>query len=121
MFLRDTLSYLLLLGLHLAICLSPATVAFSALEWGILIFFIGRFLSEFKQYANRAATNNAKRRQCCFKERRSYHYQQYSQNTRGDNVDDSIDLPIQVEDFRSRMVFSTIGNYFRLVDPQTKN
>ena len=112
-FLRDTLSYLLLLGLHIAICLSPATVPFSALEWVILVFFIGRFLSEVKQYTNRAATRNPKKRQCCFKKNRSYGYQQ-SQISH-DEVDNE-DLPIEVEDFRSRMVFSAVGKYFRYVD-----
>lgn len=112
-FLRDTLSYLLLLGLHIAICLSPATVPFSALEWVILVFFIGRFLSEVKQYTNRAATRNPKKRQCCFKKNRSYDYQQ-SQISH-DEVDNE-DLPIEVEDFRSRMVFSAVGKYFRYVN-----
>ena len=107
-FLRDTLSYLLLLGLHVAICLSSTTVPFSAIEWVTLVFFIGRFLSEFKQYANRAASKNPKKRQFCFKKHRSYDYQQ-SEN----NQEDNMDLPTEVEDFRSRMVFSAVGKYFR--------
>ena len=48
-FLRDTLSYIALLALHYAMCLSPTTVTFSGLEWIILIFFIGRYLVERKQ------------------------------------------------------------------------
>ncbi|XP_020619072.1 short transient receptor potential channel 2-like isoform X3 [Orbicella faveolata] len=48
-FVRDTLSYVALLGLHYAFCLSPSSLAFSGLEWSILIFFIGRSLVEFEQ------------------------------------------------------------------------
>ena len=106
-FLRDTISYLLLLGLHIVICVSPATVSFSALEWVILVFFIGRFLSEFKQYTNRAASKKIKKFQCV-NEERIYDCQQ-SQN----GQDEIMDVPIKVEDFRSRMVFSAIGKYFR--------
>lgn len=51
-FVRDTLSYIFLLVLHYALCLSPTTVTFSGLEWTILIFFIGRFLVERKQMAD---------------------------------------------------------------------
>lgn len=45
-FVRDTLSFLLFLGLHYALCLSPSSLAFSGLEWAILVFFIGRLLVE---------------------------------------------------------------------------
>jgi len=38
-----------LLGLHYAFCLSPSSLAFSGLEWSILIFFMGRSLVEFEQ------------------------------------------------------------------------
>ena len=48
-FVRDSLSYIVLLVLHYALCLSPATVTFNGLEWVILIFFIGRYLVERKQ------------------------------------------------------------------------
>ena len=48
-FVRDTLSYIVLLLLHYALCLSPTTVPFSGLEWVILIFFIGRYLVEHEQ------------------------------------------------------------------------
>ena len=48
-FVRDTLSYIVLLLLHYALCLSPTTVPFSGLEWVILIFFTGRYLVERKQ------------------------------------------------------------------------
>ena len=48
-FVRDSLSYIVLLVLHYALCLSPTTVTFNGLEWVILIFFIGRYLVEHKQ------------------------------------------------------------------------
>ncbi|KAJ7358638.1 hypothetical protein OS493_022070 [Desmophyllum pertusum] len=48
-FVRDTLSYIVLVVLHYALCLSPSTIAFSGLEWAILVFFIGRYLVEGKQ------------------------------------------------------------------------
>lgn len=48
-FVRDTLSYLVLLGLHLGICLEPSQLPFSGLEWAILVFFLGRLLTEKKQ------------------------------------------------------------------------
>ena len=50
LFIRDTLSYLALLGLHLSICLSPTSIEFSRLEWAILIFFMGRIVMEIKQF-----------------------------------------------------------------------
>ncbi|KAJ7393127.1 hypothetical protein OS493_008427 [Desmophyllum pertusum] len=48
-FVRDALSYLALLVLHCAICLAPSSLAFSGLEWSILVFFMGRSLVEFGQ------------------------------------------------------------------------
>ena len=51
-FVRDTLSYLILLGLHVALCLSPSVIPFSGLEWVILVFFMGRILMESKQFRN---------------------------------------------------------------------
>ena len=48
-FFRDTLSYIVLLFLHYALCLLPSTIAFSGLEWTILVFFVGRFFVELKQ------------------------------------------------------------------------
>lgn len=48
-FVRDTLSYLALVGLHYAFCLSPSSLEFSGLEWSILIFFVGRSLVEYGQ------------------------------------------------------------------------
>ncbi|XP_022789481.1 uncharacterized protein LOC111329137 isoform X1 [Stylophora pistillata] len=44
------LSYLTLVGLHFAICLSPSTVSFSRLEWAILVFFLGRIFMEVDQF-----------------------------------------------------------------------
>ena len=53
-FFRDTLSYLTLLGLHFVICLSPSTLAFSRIEWVILVFFLGRIVTEFDQFMGNA-------------------------------------------------------------------
>ena len=57
-FVRDTLSYLTLLGLHFALCLAPSSIPFSGLEWAILVFFMGRILMESKQFLN-VKTQNA--------------------------------------------------------------
>jgi hypothetical protein len=48
-FVRDTLSYLALLGLHFAVCLQPSTLKLTVLEWLILVFFLGRLLMEIDQ------------------------------------------------------------------------
>lgn len=48
-FARDTLSYFSLLGLHVAICLSPSVNTFTMVEWAILVFFVGRFVVELDQ------------------------------------------------------------------------
>ncbi len=51
-YVRDTLSYIVLVVLHYALCLSPSTIAFSRLEWMILIYFVGRYLVECQQIWN---------------------------------------------------------------------
>ena len=56
------LSYLTLLGLHFAICLFPSTIAFSQLEWVILIFFLGRVLMEVDQFMKKAGMKAQKLR-----------------------------------------------------------
>ncbi|XP_068707891.1 uncharacterized protein [Montipora foliosa] len=48
-FVRDTLSYVALLALHFALCLSPSSLPLSGLEWAILVFFLGRILMEIQQ------------------------------------------------------------------------
>ena len=48
-FLRDTLSYIIMLFLHYALCLSPSTIEFSGLEWTIFVFYVGRVVAELKQ------------------------------------------------------------------------
>ncbi|XP_078372242.1 uncharacterized protein LOC144655919 isoform X2 [Oculina patagonica] len=48
-FVRDTLSYLALLGLHFVICLAPSQIPFSGVEWAIFVFFMGRMAMEGKQ------------------------------------------------------------------------
>lgn len=112
MFARDTISYLLLLGLHIAICVSPTTVPFSFLEFAILIFFIGRFVSECHQFTNRTTvTISTKLRQCCFGGKQGRYNYERPQSGGMDEVDYA-DAPIKVEDFRSRMEFSGVGKYF---------
>ncbi|KAJ7390563.1 hypothetical protein OS493_024601 [Desmophyllum pertusum] len=49
-FVRDTLSYLVLLALHVFICLAPSQIPFSGLEWAIFVFFLGRIAMEGKQF-----------------------------------------------------------------------
>ena len=49
-FARDTLSYFSLLGLHVAICLSPSVNTFTMVEWAILVFFVGRLALELDQW-----------------------------------------------------------------------
>ena len=48
-FVRDTLSYLVHLGLHFAICLAPSSIPFSRLEWAVWVFYMGRLVIESKQ------------------------------------------------------------------------
>ena len=48
-FVRDAMSYLVLLALHLALSVESSQLPFSALEWAILVFFTGRLLTEMKQ------------------------------------------------------------------------
>lgn len=48
-FVRDSLSYLTLLGLHFFMCLSPSRIRFSGVEWAIFVFFLGRVVMEAKQ------------------------------------------------------------------------
>ncbi|KAL9984404.1 hypothetical protein ACROYT_G006692 [Oculina patagonica] len=52
LFFRDTLSSVVLLGLHFAICLQPSTITFSKLEYAILSFFLGRIVTEVNQFTN---------------------------------------------------------------------
>jgi len=59
-FVRDALSYLALVVLHYAFCLAPSSLAFSGLEWSILIFFMGRSLVEYRQI--RLTVNRIKER-----------------------------------------------------------
>jgi hypothetical protein len=51
-FVRDTLSYLALLGLHFAVCLQPSTLRLTVSEWLILVFFLGRLLMEIDQVSS---------------------------------------------------------------------
>ncbi|XP_020895906.1 transient receptor potential cation channel subfamily M member 2 [Exaiptasia diaphana] len=49
-FVRDTLSYVALLMLHIAVCVQPSGLRLSVLEWFIMVFFIGRFMQEIDQF-----------------------------------------------------------------------
>ena len=49
LFFRDTLSSVLLLGLLFAICLMPSTVTICDLEWVVLLFILGRIVTEVGQ------------------------------------------------------------------------
>ena len=62
-FVRDTLSFLALLGLHLFICLAPSTIAFNGVEWAIFLFFLGRIAMEGKQFVRANVRRRFKRHQ----------------------------------------------------------
>ena len=62
-FVRDTLSYLALLGLHLFICLAPSTIAFSGVEWAIFLFFLGRIAMEGRHFIRAHVLRRFKRHQ----------------------------------------------------------
>lgn len=71
-FVRDTLGYLALLGLHLAICLELSQLSFSGLEWAILVFFVGRLLIENKQFKDAEESERERARKGKLKTLRSY-------------------------------------------------
>ena len=80
-FVRDTLSYLALLAMHLAICVQPSQVSFSGLEWVILVFFLGRLLNEVKQIIDMRRTRSANQEKLTLGDYIRYVYQLYwSQN-----------------------------------------
>ncbi|XP_068736972.1 uncharacterized protein [Montipora capricornis] len=60
-FIRDALSYLVLLGLHFTICLETSSISFTWIEWAILVFFAGRVLFEREQFTNKATVKNRRR------------------------------------------------------------
>ena len=70
-FLRDTLSYIIMLFLHYALCLSPSTIEFSGLEWTIFVFYVGRVVAELKQiYCIKECLSHQKNEtllRCCFR------------------------------------------------------
>ena len=61
-FVRDALSYLVLLGLHFAICLEPSCLSFSRLEWTVLIFLLGRLMVEGRQIVDKARSERQRAR-----------------------------------------------------------
>ncbi|PFX18291.1 Short transient receptor potential channel 4 [Stylophora pistillata] len=48
-FVRDTFSFLVHLGLHFGLCLAPSSISISGLEWAICVFYMGRMVTEMKQ------------------------------------------------------------------------
>lgn len=46
----------------MAICLEPSQLSFSALEWAILVFLLGRLLMELKQITEIADSEREKER-----------------------------------------------------------
>ena len=54
------LTYLVLLGLHFAICVESSQLAFSGLEWAILVFLVGRLFTEIKQVVDLARSEEKK-------------------------------------------------------------
>ena len=59
-FIRDALSYLVLLGLHFTICLETSSISFTWIEWAILVFFTGRVLFECEQFTNKKDKESVK-------------------------------------------------------------
>ena len=98
-FVRDSLSYLSLLGLHFAICLSPSTVSFSSLEWAIFLFFLGRIAMEVDQFVN---AKKAERKQTKRTSARESSYEDGSDSHR------SRDAPTN-----GNVVLRKFSNYFR--------
>ena len=64
-FLRDTVSYLVLLALHCAVCLAPSTVPFTELEVVIIVFFLGRITLELQQLVSAKYTQTGLFMQSC--------------------------------------------------------
>ncbi|XP_068673221.1 uncharacterized protein [Montipora foliosa] len=61
-FLREMISYLALVALHIAICLESSQLSLSGLEWAISVFFCGLLLVEGKQIADIARSEDKKMR-----------------------------------------------------------
>ena len=57
-FVRDMAVYLVLLGLHVAICFENSQLSFSGLEWAILVLLLGRLFTEIKQVADMEQKGN---------------------------------------------------------------
>lgn len=51
-FVRDTFSFLVHLGLHFATCLAPSSISISRLEWAVCVFYMGRIVTEIKQISD---------------------------------------------------------------------
>lgn len=64
-FIRDTLSYMAMIGLHFALCLEASKIPFSGLEWAILFFFLGRILMESQQFLYVKVEQHRETNWCC--------------------------------------------------------
>lgn len=64
-FIRDTLSYMAMIGLHFALCLEASKIPFSGLEWAILFFFLGRILMESQQFLYVKVEQQRETNWCC--------------------------------------------------------
>lgn len=64
-FIRDTLSYMAMIGLHFALCLEASKIPFSGLEWAILFFFLGRILMESQQVLYVKVEQQRETNWCC--------------------------------------------------------
>ena len=117
-FARDTLSYLTLLGLHFALCLSPSVIPFSGLERVILVFFMGRVLMESKQFRNVKVDQG---RDIVIKKKTGNKYTRCSENEEpgaqieicGENVEGEEDEQSCSRISRSTMFARKCGKYLR--------
>ena len=106
-FARDTLSYLALLGLHIALCISYSTVRFIVMEWAILVFFMGRLFLEVNQYSDNAI---ARRQSNASWPKRPGKYKYYQM----DNLNVEVPSPIKMAAAKEKkLVLGVLGKYFR--------
>ncbi|XP_068706213.1 uncharacterized protein [Montipora foliosa] len=83
-FIRDALSYLVLLGLHFTICLETSSISFTWIECAILVFFTGRVLFECEQFTNKkveATEKNRRRHYIRMRCNRGYKYLEEDEET----------------------------------------
>ena len=103
LFFRDTLSSVVLLGLHFGICLKPSTLTISELEHAILLFFLGRIVTEVGQCMNSVTAG----RKVARSDYRSFRRRATSEDCSG--LDQSMHPSSQ------NIVLRKFANYFRYV------